>query len=871
MSRPFTEYAIREHAHSRRMKILQISELKMLKLRARQFDRHEGSRWTSPHIVGIWLLGGLILTSLGAPSFGQPPRRDNQQSDKKRDNDDKDITDPLESLKQKLKTSRQRVEEQRQKIEAAKAAERKLGDDLSSLKARREKLKAEVPELKRWLDASFVLGDTRANNIAAIKIDGDGFTLIGNASGADVSSRIAVAIKERIPRVATTSGRELARRIATSIQPGERLSPELTSEIRNKVWTPHRVFSGVFKQNDAQPEPQFVVFRGVHSARQQIGIVQDVTPTSLTFFPVGPSQKTIERGLVEPGSVRSDLGKDILDAVDGDDTYLDYCILSIADKLSAIGREPGHMAVGLHVLLDGLQSNLDIVERRTNEYTEIDLSNVPFFFGMKLGGKIRRDNSRDIPDPHADLKRKAREVEDSIYQRMFDCGIPIVENEHVQLLRDAAKSPGDIGSRLHATHMVVAEVDRSTKGLIRLSTRLLDVKTGGQLWASNSESTCPKTQKSDNAFFLKSGTLAMISLDTNAPSAKNEELKGYESPLKVPFAHNIVTSSKPPAQQLVVLDDAAANGAAPDFWTYRPLFDRQVWKVKKSAVKTEAFPLGFPQYLSKASSKNDTSMTEQLTRAVVWELAAKGLTPAGRVEEVLENRQAFRLSIGKENDIKPDSYVRVYRPKGDSQGSDGPTDFPLPMSLRIRTLNDSSSIAVPIRTGLQGYWEEDGLWPRPGDIVYNPYEFPRKVAIFPLEGRAKSLSAKDITALSDNNAKKWQDIVQNQDELARKIQGKLRDGFLKLNSVAYESQGVTLTDRRGGVTVNVDATCAEAASKGATHVIGGFIKPVKVGDNVRYETQINLYELAKTDTGKWHLGRELVSLPVGKLGAQGWD
>ncbi len=847
----------------------------MMNLRARQQVRNRGFRWTGSQFIGIWLLGSLILTGLALPGFGQSPRRDKPQSDKKGDDSDKDATDPLESLKQKLKTSRQRVEEQRQKIEAAKAAERKLGDDLSSLKARREKLKAEVPELKRWLEASFILGDSRANNIAAIKIDGDVFTLIGNASGADVSSRIAVAIKEKIPRVATTTGRELARRIATSVQPGERLTPDLTSEIRSKVWTPHRVFPGVFKRDDAQPEPQFVVFRGVHSARQQIGIVQDVTPTSLTFFPIGPSQKTIERGLVEPGSVRSDLGKDILDAVDGDETYLDYCILSIADKLSALGREPGHMAVGLHVLLDGLQGNLDIVERRTNEYTEIDLANVPFFFGMKLGGKIRRDNSRDIPDPHAELKRKAREVEDSIYQRMFDCGIPIVENEHVQLLRSAAQSPGDIGSRLNATHMVVAEVDRSTRGLIRMSTRLLDVKSGGQLWASNSESTCPKTQKSDNAFFLKSGTLALLSLDPNAPSAKQEELKGYEIPLKVPFAHNLVTSSKPPVQQLVVLDESAGlsagEGSPADFWTYRPLFDRQVWKVRKSAVKTEAFPLGFPQYLSKAASKNDTSMTEQLTRAVVWELAAKGLTPAGRVEEVLENRQAFRLSIGQENDIKADSYVRVYRPKGDSKESDGPSDFPLPMSLRIRSLNDSDSIAVPIRTGLQGYWEEDGLWPRPGDIVFNPYELPRKLAIFPLEGRAKTLSAKDITALSGNNAKKWQDILQNQDELARKIQGKLRDGFLKLNSVAYESQGVTLTDRRGGVTVSVDATCAEAASKGATHVIGGFIKPVKVGDNVRYETQINLYELAKTDTGKWHLGRELVSLPVGKLGAQGWD
>jgi len=843
----------------------------MLNLRAWQQKRREAFRYVAVTILGSWLLGGLILMGLPSESLGQSSNR--EKPDKKKDNDsDKDAPDPLESLKQKLKSSRLRVEEQRRKIESATAAQRKLGDDLSALKTRREKLVAEVPELKRWLEASFILGDSRANNIAAIKLDGDGFTLIGTASGAEINSRIGLALKERIPRVATTPGRELARRISMSVKPGERLPADLTAEMRSKVWMPHRVFPGVFKRDDAQADPQFVVFRGVHSARQQIGIVQDVTPTSLTYFPIGPAQKTIERSLVEPGSVRSDLGKDILDAVDGDETYLDYCILSIADKLSALGREPGHMAVGLHVVLDGLQTNLDIVERRTNEYTEIDLANVPFFFGMKLGGKIRRDNSRDIPDPHADLKRKAREVEDSIYQRMFDCGIPIVENEHVELLRSAAQSPGDIGSRLHATHLVVAEVDRSTKGLIRMSTRLLDVKSNGQLWASNSESTCPKTQKSENAFFLKSGTLAMISLDTNAPSAKNEELKGYESPLKVPFAHNIVTSAKPPLQQLVVLDDSASGDAAPaDFLTYRSLFDRQTWKIKKSAVKADLFPLGFPQYLSKANSKNETSLTEQLTRAVIWELAAKGLTPAGRVEEVLENRQAFRLSIGKENDIKPDSYVRVYRPKGDSQGSDGPTDFPLPMTLRIRTLNDSGSIAIPIRTGLQGYWEEDGLWPRPGDIVYNPYEFPRKLAIFALEGRAKSLSAKDITALSDNNAKKWQDIVQNQDELARKIQGKLRDGFLKLNSVAYESKGITQTDRRGEVTVNVDATCAEAASKGATHVIGGFIKPVKVGENVRYEIQINLYELARTESGKWHLGRELVTLPVGKLGAQGWD
>ena len=807
--------------------------------------------------ICVGLLTGLLTTASGVTVFAQSPKPNTplEKSEKR-------PPDALDPLRDKLNEQKVRTEKLREQVNAANAQKRRAKEELETYQKQIQKLREEIPEMRRWQGASFILGDSRATDAVAIKVEGSSFSVLGKAVGEYVAGRVAAAANAKVPRVATAKGRQLARLVASRVVPGEPLPPELDSEIRSNIWKTHSIFPVPINGRESHPELRFVVLRTLSSTKQQIGIVQRIDPTSLTYLPIGRTEKTIDRREVELGSVRADYGKDILDAVDGDATYLDFCILSIADKLHSIGHELGTMAVGVHVVLDGMSEGLEDKSGRTNEFVELNKNNIFEAFGLNIGIAFRKDISKEIKDPNVDLKQRAREAEDHLYAKLSDFRIPVAESEHVDYLRSARQSlkPEKIAGLLNVTHLVVAEFDRTVRDVPRLSVRLISAKDGNALWAANSDLTCPK-QESGNSFFLKSGVLAMMGLDPKEPASKNVELKGYEEPLKVAFAHKM-TAGKLPSQQLVILEPAQNKLEL----AYRPMFDRVIQTVPRKVVTVQELPKGFSQYLAKATTDSNTNMSEQLARAIVWEFAAKGLTPAGRVEEILEDRQAYRLSIGRENELKADSFVRVYRPKNATAADDGPSDFPLPMTLRIKTLDDSSSVAVPVRTGLDGYWEEDGLWPQIGDIVFNPYEKPRKVAIFPPENKSNDLSELDRRKIGDNFVKKWQDVVQNTDEVAKKVQTKLRDGFVKLNSVAYESEGIFVNKK-----LDVARTCEAAHANGATHAIGGYIQPAKAGTSVKYDVKLIMYELAKNKEGKWGLGRDIHSIPIGKLGLQTWD
>ena len=821
----------------------------------------------------LWFVTALLLTVAGfrlpatplagqtTPSGNSGP--ENNRADNNRGRSERRAVDPLDLLRDQLDKQQARNDELREQLELTETQKQKLLALRNNYQTQIDSLSKEIPELRRWQDATFILGDARATDAVAIKTEGSQFSVVGKAGGQQIRHRVGAATKAKVPRVATEAGRRLARLVSNQVTDGTPLSMDLDREIRANVWKPHPIFPSPIPGRETQPAPQFIVFRQFKSPKQQIGIFQSVDPTSLTYFPVGQANRTVERDQVEYGSVRTDYGNDILDALDGDETYLNFCILSIADKLSTIGREPGPMAVGIHVALDGYDVGLNEEQRRTNN--RIDLMGGVRLFGVSLapwiGGGFHFDFSKPIPDPLAELKRMARSFEDKIYQRMIECGIPVVEGEHVKFLRAAQNADlrTDVGSQLNATHLVVAELDQTRSGLPRLSVRLIDVHSGLAIWTATSDSTCPKIEDSGNAIFLKSGILATISVDPKLPAEFKPELKGFEEPMKVALAHKML-ANKLPKEQLVIIEPNRDDLTL----AYRPMFDRQLQNLPRKNVVVKEFAQGFSEYLAKATTENNSNLSEQLVRAIVWELAAKGLTPAGRIETELQERSLYRLSIGKENGITSDSVIRVYRPKAAADDDQGPSDYPLPMALKIKSFNETTSEAFPIRTGLKGYWEEEGMWPRPGDIVFNPYEKRRKVAIFPPENRSNTLSLSDRKDASNNNSQRWNDIVQNAYEVSKKVQDKLRGGFLKLNSVAHEAEG----DFGKNGMLDVEKTCRAAAEGGATHYIGGYITPKK-GD--KFEVTLQLGEITQNSENKWGKGAELITLPIGKLGLKNWD
>lgn len=792
---------------------------------------------------------------------------------------------PLPPPKTDLEAVQRRNDELRRQIERAEAWQRQMASETPKVENSIASLRTEIEDLREWKKATFVLGDPRGTVAAAVRIDGERFLVQGIAEGRRVPPYLAAAAKDRIVCVATQAGRDLARRIASSRRRGDSIQDALLDELQVKVWKTH----ALLPLSDAAGL-RFVVFRDARKrSHQQIGVFSKVEGETLFYQPIGPDVRQIDRSRIEPGTLRADVGADILDAVDGDATFLDYCVLNAAHELSQIGKQPGHMAIGVRVELDGiagsLQDQSQFQSRRADSNDFFKCAGIPFF-------DFPFEYTAYLADPNAALKELARGIEDSLYAKLQTAGFPVVERENIEALR---KQPVDVpssetGAALGATHLLVAEVGPSRRsGMYRLSVRLIDSYRGNVVWAIDSEPTLPPHDPG-NPLFLKSGRLAAIRSVKDLPEAQVVLLEGLESPLLVPLAR----ANSRPLSQLVVLE-----AGPPGEIRYRSLFSRRTLTLPERLVSLHTSePSEEPKFpktvVVRPVEKGvdqvaDESMLEsQLTRAVVWAIASASMTPAGRIVDDLEEGKAFRVSLGSQDGIKNDTLLRILRP-GPGQpaadaspvlsGTPSPEEFPLPITLKVRTLDADSCVVVPIRTGLEidSGWSDGSLAPRLGDIVYNPCERPRKFAVFPPEDRLRDVAGVEFGRLP---VSKQQKIMIDQQALAATIRSKIVTSFVNLHA-AFSDEGIyeddpacPVRDRRfRWKLLNVQKTCERVAVKGATHAIGGYIKPDRTTfeNNVRYEVELVVFEIHRDANGKWSLTDTNIQLPRLRLGAKLWD
>lgn len=772
--------------------------------------------------------------------------------------------------------TRARIDELRRQLLQAESLDRQLASEGPQLDKQVASLKNELEEVRQWKQASFVLGDSTGTVAAAVRIDGDRFVVQGTAEGRKVPSRLSAAAKEQIVCVATKAGRDLARTLCRGCRPGDEIRDNALDELKSNVWKSHQLLPLA----DAA-DLKFVVFRDAQRrARQHIGVFSKVDGDSLYYQPLGRDVREIHRSRIEPGTLRADAGADILDAVDGDETFLDYCVLSVAHELSKIGRQPGHMAIGVRVELDGLGANLKDEGRYITQ--KIDTNDFfkrcgICFFDFAFEWSVFQE------DRNAALKRIARGVEDSLYTKLHTSGFPVVELEHIESLRllGGDQPVSKIGPALGATHLLVAEVGPAKRdGMYRLTMRLVDGYRGNALWAIDSEPTLPR-HDSENPLFLKSGRLAAIRQVKDLPEEQNVPMLGIEKPALVPLAR----SNSIARTQLVLVEPGP-----PGEFFYRSLFGRQVYSLPERLVSLEeADPRMEPKYPKTVVARyidqgvdevaDDAALDGQLTRAVIWAMASSSMTPAGRIVESLEGGHAFRITLGLQDGLRQDSVLRVLRTASTRDGrepDDGAggerDDFPLPLTFKVRSLDAESSVVIPLRMGLEidQAWNDGSLVPRVGDIVYNPHERVRKFAVFPPQDRLQDVAGKEFQRLSQSQRQK---IMIDQENLAQAIRRKVATSFINLNA-AFTDEGVYDEHPRTRVkTLNYPRTCEKVALKGATHVIGGFIKPDRATfqSNVKYDVELLVYELTQKANGLWDTTETKIQLPKLKLGPKVWE
>jgi hypothetical protein len=866
----------------------------MLNRNGSSADRNgwRGAAWTTVFLI---VSGGWLPSAIAQPEPAERRRRsdvsDRQENQSEPSAARSAVEHELEALRDELKTLRERREAAREKVSDVANQRKRVELALAEGKMRTiasneklEKLRSQIADIEPWQQATFVLGNADGDVAAALKLEGDEARLIAVAQGGAVRDRVYTAANASIPFEASQAARDLARKIARAqLQRNDKLPQELKAELHEKFWRP--VSAPVWSQAD---QPTFVVFRESDSPRQKLGILCEIKGNILRYAAVGTGVQEVERERIEPGSLRANLGADILDAVEADRGFTDYCALSIVDRLWREGTNPSHHAVGIQVSLNGAFKSLaEVTHTHVNKYSrtpsealELVAMRSPELFDNWIGvaalglNGIGFDIKEVIhtPDAEAELKRAARKVEDELYTRLSQCGMTLIDKHHFDRQRERLSdqygnlSTAAVGKAVGAKYLVTCNVD-VTPGqgvpFVRVNVQLVDTKTGKALWVANSGELCPRIDDK-NPFFPVSGSLAVMGSLAGDNNSEYRELQALESPLKVEFTQVGVTL---PKEQLVLLESPETA----DPLIYRSLFDRQMHQIPRKLASTNVLSGGITDVLT------EQDFQPHFVRAIVWHLASQSLTPAGRITEVLDGGKSFRVSIGSLQGLTSDSTLRCFRPRSTlSQNANETQDVPLPIALAVRSVSDSSCIVNPRRVGLNGYWEDDSVMPRVGDLVYDPTLPKRKMAVFPPEDRSGDLSDKEKARVAGGNVRNWQNVVADQLALANVIQRKLVSGFTSLDS-AYEDKGnfdeIRISNRRSETTVrqlNVSETVRKARLNGATHAIGGYIKPTGTRENVRYEVELRLFQLGIDQAGQGVIEETKVAIPKLLVGRNGW-
>lgn len=773
----------------------------------------------------IWPLSGLVVLVLSGFAAAQSPLplNPNQLPIRPQDLIPKGTPRP----RPEAPPSKDRITAAVKRLEALEAEKASVLQEFSQLPQDIVRLQQMVKWIQHWQEADFVLGNSTSSVAMAIRRVDNNFKVQSIAKNADVRTGVAAARQAGVMRIGTPVARELARQMSSRVQEQDLLPSEFVARIQNDVWKAHR-----FVPIDPDVEnPTFVVFRDAQHNQQRLGfLVGDAGPNQFVMRPVSRTNRDVARGVVQTGSVRAERGKDIVGFLEEGDSFLDYCILNVAQKVGTPEDIPNFVCVAVHVALEVPELDEEDRRRATREVVVVSPETDSDSFNAAFGLQMAHVNART----NADFITKAqRAAEDKLYQKLIEIGIPVVEREHLDTVERERKtlrrrSSRDFGNQLDATHVLVADVDESVTGRITLNMRLVDVSTGQAVWAGSGAETLPRAEDW-GGFMLHGGRPVIANADKLDDAIKSQLI---ESP-RAMMVGNDETSTVIPNKVLLV-EEAGQAGVTTAL--YRPLFGRK------------SQPLTFTEPLTPVNTVEAVPRDQQY-RYLMWQLGQKMLTPAGRITELkpVGDHHEATVTLGKQHGVKQGDLLRVLR-KNDS--STGPDERLIPCGIRATVVYDNYCEALVTPSGLGTYWDEAAYAPQVSDVVVSRFDRRRKVAVFPAAFR-------DPQTVAERRASKWDEknkfgqfsyrdeAIEKMQAIRLRLRDEVRQGVEKLNVEVVQ----------GELAQAVEQQCAEAWAKGCRIAIGGVVSSVSTS---RFRFELQLVELQESGSG-YGIGKVLVS------------
>ncbi|MCA9053318.1 MAG: hypothetical protein KDA75_05745 [Planctomycetaceae bacterium] len=746
-------------------------------------------------------------------------------------------------------------------------------DDLAIRKTQLEtqvaSLKGRLETVKVWQKPQFVLGGRSSAYVVGLAESGSDFEVTSKSTGDEVDWAISAARKVGVPRISTPRAERLARQLYSELQPGDFVSSQIREQIQKEYWK-----SWQFVGMPPQANLSFVTYREVRANRPEVGILKVVSPESLTVRRVAAEDVVVQRGGVRPGTVWADDGDRIIPALEVGDSFLDYCLLAAAQKLSLPDDINGFVRVAVHVNIDQLLKSFE-------QGTPTQLFNIRYGEDgnnpLQGNGSFAPDNSsrRAEIDYQVDrggmsasqqkfLHQQGRRIEDEIYERLLKLGVSVVEREYADQIKTEqayqhVEDIRDFARLADATHLLVAELDESQQAArFRLSMRLIDLRDAAVKFAASDDEAAP-TLDDAQQFVLNSGRPAILTAVTTDEKGKPIEpidLKGFESPRRVPFVGP--SSNKPPENPLVIFENVVG-----DELIYRPLFSRQLQSLPLDKVRYELFE-ATPQNLD-----SNATRTQKL-RYAVWQLAQATLTPAGRILNVAPDGRTATVTLGTRHGLRPGDVLRVLRTFDRSGGDQfqGLEEMLIPARLTVQNvLADSSSVHI-VDNGIDVAWQSEEMRPGIGDVVVSRVELPRRIAVLPpypqrpTQGEAAPLwrpTASGAMLIERNK------VANDATRVALEVQDQFVQSLSQFGPIVsgqYQVQDGLFNQ------IDADATLQELGAKQATHLLGGTLE---LESKTRFRVTMELRTLERGPSGKWQYGHTLPTKVEFTLGTREWN
>lgn len=734
--------------------------------------------------------------------------------------------------------------EVKESLEQLEVEKRTLVRRYRELPAEIAKLKSKLKWLEAWQEADVVLGSATSGTVAALRREGEQYVLLRAAKSTDAVDAIGAARKSGVLRIANSQARDLANQLAASTREGQPVNERLASRMTSEIWKQLR-FVAIDRE---VVDPPFVVYRDSAKDAQRVGLlVGQPAEDGFTINPVGAATRRVSRGDIRVGSVFVERGNEIIPALEEGASFLDYCALTAAHRLSTPKDTPGYVSLAVYVRF-AMHSEIAAGEdraRRGFNVLELDGIHTPF---VSLGIRTKIDfNTKASPA----LEKLRRQAEDLFYERLVELGVPVVEREHLDLIEKErqllpARSDRDFADRLDATHVLVAEVEQSAGGSrCHTSVRLTDVKQGKIIWAASGDDTVPPAE--DWSRFSVHGGQPVVASVKSLADAELSSL--VESPRLIPIGN-----------------DAKTKRVPDDLLVIREPGDRNAPQLYRSLFQNAATPVSFSSAVKTVDSVNDVPR-DQRYRFLVWQLGQRLLTPAGRILAVrtVDQTRHATVSLGADQHVEPGSHLRVLRqglPTDSNHANDNPAeDVLLASTMRVTEVFKDRCTAIINASGLGGAWDERAIQPEIGDVVVSRFEPRKTVAVFPAQLR-------DPETPGERKAAKWDErnaqgvfgqrleCVKRLTAVRAKIRDDLRSGLEDLQLTVFQ-----------GEVDDPEKSCREAWQKGARVAIGGFVSAVDT-QKMRYELQ--MVELQPHPSKVATIGRVLYSdkLEVPSLGLQ---